>query len=377
MVEPVVPAATIRAQFLAGTPSGASLTPFLFLDIDGVLNSVASRRQRLDEGADFLTASLPTAEHLRVLKHIVVATGSKIVLSSSWRLTADDRDAVVRALSEHGLTIFSCTPDLAGAGGAADRTAEILSWLHDVCSTGMPWLALDDLDLHGWCPGKIDAQHLEKTDDAEGLSHVNAQSAISKLLRQMASIECGTVQTVIQRHVIRPAIPADAAEVAACWERSYHDQPGVLRLPAEFLAERTLPFFLTRAHGRIREMIVACDATSGTIVGFSVARSEPTLELEQMFVDASERRTGLAARLFAAAENRLATIARAGRTLGQLEKTERVGAVLFVFVENEVARRFYEKHGWSNAGPVSHPLEISGGGVFSIELLKYTKVLRL
>ena len=84
---------------------------------------------------------------------------------------------------------------------------------------------------------------------------------------------------------IRQATEADAASIAALWSSTYFDQPGTDDLPAEFLAERTLPSFQARAQSRVQNTLVACDG-AGHLVGMVVVDE---LELEQCFVAASAR----------------------------------------------------------------------------------------
>ena len=71
-------------------PEQQTPTSIIFLDVDGVLNSRASR-----EASE---TALPDSACLDCLKRIVKATGSAIVLSSTWRFSADDERAIETAL---------------------------------------------------------------------------------------------------------------------------------------------------------------------------------------------------------------------------------------------------------------------------------------
>jgi hypothetical protein len=76
----------------------------LFLDVDGVLNNRASR-----EDGDHM----PTTAALDHLEYLVqTAHQTRIVLSSTWRLDAQLRDALVKMFGQRGLAIYSQTPDL-------------------------------------------------------------------------------------------------------------------------------------------------------------------------------------------------------------------------------------------------------------------------
>jgi hypothetical protein len=96
------------------------MNKFIFLDIDGVLNNLATLRATRDGfGLD--------PKCLLLLKDIVDKTGAKIVLSSTWRCFEKGRVALRRALRINGIPdIIGCTEDL-----RTDRKDEILKWIKD------------------------------------------------------------------------------------------------------------------------------------------------------------------------------------------------------------------------------------------------------
>jgi GNAT superfamily N-acetyltransferase len=85
-------------------------------------------------------------------------------------------------------------------------------------------------------------------------------------------------------------------------------------------------------------------------------------ELDQLFVAAEARGTGVAAALLADGEARLA--AAGVRT-----------AWLACAIGNDRAARFYEKHGWRRAGTMIHRPE-TPDGPFPLEVWRYEKELR-
>lgn len=92
----------------------------LFLDIDGVVNSVVTaQRHRGVIGIDPYMAIL--------VDRIVQATGCKIVLSSTWRLFENSREEVRQQVGE----FIACTPSMPLMGGAemCERGKEIKAWL--------------------------------------------------------------------------------------------------------------------------------------------------------------------------------------------------------------------------------------------------------
>ena len=186
------------ALFMQAPSNGASW--YLFLDIDGVLNSNVSRTSRMKRpGCTMLQAGIPSEDHLLLLERLVSAVSSlatcRIVLSSTWRLDPADREEVVRALSTIGLTLFGDTPDL---GISSNRVHEIRNWLSEnvagsiyigtISVDASPvWLAIDDMPLLNYSlEGElIDDDHFERTYDTDGLSEDNVASAVAKLQRQL------------------------------------------------------------------------------------------------------------------------------------------------------------------------------------------------
>ena len=157
----------------------------LFLDIDGVLNSQASRRaggDALEQGElPTFESQLPTAEMLALLAEIARAAAPlRIVLASTWRCKPDTRAAVVESPRTVGLELSGDTPELE-ALCRGDRVDEILACLP--ASERPPWVVLDDMDLMAMNTKLTDA-HFVRTDDAVGLTRAKADEAIAKLQAQ-------------------------------------------------------------------------------------------------------------------------------------------------------------------------------------------------
>ena len=157
---------------LMAVPRDASI---IFLDVDGVLNSKVSR----DTG-NHLPAEEPLDNLVRICTSVHAGT---IVLSSTWRLNSDARDALAHVLASVGLAFISATPDFS-VSCKGDRVDEILSWLETHCKDGnRPWVALDDLDLLLMNP-KLRPPHFVRTRDSIGLTRENADEAIRLLQAQ-------------------------------------------------------------------------------------------------------------------------------------------------------------------------------------------------
>ncbi|SDD89213.1 GNAT family N-acetyltransferase [Nocardioides lianchengensis] len=140
---------------------------------------------------------------------------------------------------------------------------------------------------------------------------------------------------------LRLGTPADAAAVAVIWHAGWHDGHAG-HVPDGLTAARTLAAFHERAPLRVDDTTVA--VVGGAVAGFAMVTGD---EVEQVFVDAAHRGSGVAALLLAEAEQR---VAAGGHT----------EAWLAVVEGNARARRFYEKRGWRDGGPL--PYEVTAGG---------------
>lgn len=133
----------------------------IFLDIDGVLNSMRYDRERSAEQGNIDETRLP------LLREITEQTQAKIVLSTSWRKhwsrEASLCDEIGRELDaifvKYGLAIFDKTPVLSGN----DRAQEIRAWLSEHGEVSA-FVILDDIRL-GW--GELQ-EHLVNTNPRIG-----------------------------------------------------------------------------------------------------------------------------------------------------------------------------------------------------------------
>ena len=152
---------------------------------------------------------------------------------------------------------------------------------------------------------------------------------------------------------LRPATPADAAAVADLWHRGWHDAHAG-HVPDGLTAARTLPAFGERSAAAVGVTTVA--VVDGQVAGFVMVVDD---EVEQVFVDAAHRGTGLAGTLLDEAERQ---VAAAGHEV----------AWLAVVAGNARARRFYERRGWADEGDL--PYEVTAAGqTFISPCRRYTK----
>ena len=143
---------------------------------------------------------------------------------------------------------------------------------------------------------------------------------------------------------VRAAVAGDAGVVARIWWDGWRD--GHLgNVPEELVAVRTAESFGTRAAERTGDTTVA--TVDGEVAGFVMVVGD---EVEQVYVSAGHRGTGVANVLLADAERQ---VAAAGHTQ----------AWLAVVAGNARARRFYERRGWADEGLFDHHAPSATGAV--------------
>jgi GNAT superfamily N-acetyltransferase len=153
--------------------------------------------------------------------------------------------------------------------------------------------------------------------------------------------------------ILRRGNEPDASAIAEIWRLGWRD--GHLGFVPEKLVEaRTEESFRVRAVERASEMTVAVVAEA--IVGFVLVVDD---EVEQVYVSAAHRGTGVAGALLNEAEQRV-------RANGHSE------AWLAVVAGNARARAFYERAGWRDAGSFEYAAAAEEGPI-SVPCQRYTK----
>ena len=155
---------------------------------------------------------------------------------------------------------------------------------------------------------------------------------------------------------IRQADISEVDTLAKLWYDGWQDAHAQI-LPAELTKVRTLPSFRERLLAALADVRVA--GPPGTPVGLCIVKRD---ELNQLYVSASARGTGVAARLLIEGEARI-------RANGFTQ------AWLACAIGNERAARFYEKHGWQRVGNEVIHLETIQG-VFPLEVWRYEKKVK-
>jgi GNAT superfamily N-acetyltransferase len=119
---------------------------------------------------------------------------------------------------------------------------------------------------------------------------------------------------------------------------------------------RTDESFRTRAPQRIGDTTVA--TVNGTVAGFIMVVRD---EVEQVYVSAAHRGTGVARVLMAEAER-------------QVRANGHEQAWLAVVAGNGRARAFYERAGWRDEGPYDHSAPSESGPIV-VPCHRYTKAV--
>ncbi|WP_020672231.1 GNAT family N-acetyltransferase [Amycolatopsis nigrescens] len=156
--------------------------------------------------------------------------------------------------------------------------------------------------------------------------------------------------------LLRPATPEDARAVAEIWYPGWCDAH-LGNVPDELVVARARESFWRRAAQRVGDTGDTTVATvGGAVAGFVMVVGD---EVEQVYLAARHRGTGLAGVLLAEAERLVAANGH-----------ER--AWLAVVAGNARARRFYERNGWADEGLFDHHAEGTDGPI-SVPAHRYVK----
>jgi GNAT superfamily N-acetyltransferase len=155
---------------------------------------------------------------------------------------------------------------------------------------------------------------------------------------------------------LRTATLEDSGAIAEIWHLGWQD--GHLgHVPQELLDARTEASFRTRASERVDDTTVA--VVGGAVAGFVMVVGD---EVEQVYVSASQRGTGVAGALIQEAENLV-------RASGHGK------AWLAVVAGNARARAFYERSGWQAEGPFDY-VTTAEDRTITVPCHRYTKLLQ-
>jgi ribosomal protein S18 acetylase RimI-like enzyme len=154
---------------------------------------------------------------------------------------------------------------------------------------------------------------------------------------------------------LRAAQADDAGDIAEIWHRGWQDAH-LGFVPQELVDVRTEASFRARASERIADTTVA--TIDGAVAGFVMVVDD---EVEQVYVAAAYRGTGVAKLLIGEAER-------------QVRANGHGKAWLAVVAGNARARAFYERAGWVDEGLFDYAAATEDGPV-AVPCQRYTKLL--
>ena len=158
---------------------------------------------------------------------------------------------------------------------------------------------------------------------------------------------------------LHAAEPRDADDIAEIWHLGWQD--GHLgHVPPELVELRTEESFRARAAQRIADTTVA--SVDRAVAGFVMVVDD---EVEQVYVSARHRGTGVAALLMSEAER-------------QVRANGHEKAWLAVVAGNGRARSFYERSGWRDEGPFEYAAAAGAAaetGTIAVPCHRYTKLV--
>jgi len=131
---------------------------YIFLDIDGVLNSKDFVLERIDDDSSL------DESRVKLLSELVKETDAKIILSSSWRIrftesgnirNTDSEDAkeLVRLFKKYGISIYGKTKDYRNSHGdyfdIGERYTEIKEYIENNLTDDDNFVIFDDETFRG------------------------------------------------------------------------------------------------------------------------------------------------------------------------------------------------------------------------------------
>lgn len=156
------------------------MSKFIFLDIDGILNSVTFEKYCVDNKfKDWWINGILDQHCMILLKRLVKITGAKIVLCSSWRTSYEHMARLSQQFDLYGLSIYGTTNENSTMG----RGQQIMEWVynHENCDN---FVVLDDDNtIHDYPPETEVTSHLVVPSYEVGLTENDVEMALKILGR--------------------------------------------------------------------------------------------------------------------------------------------------------------------------------------------------
>lgn len=165
------------------------MTKYIFLDIDGVLNS----EHTWDENGDQQSASIISDQYLKNLQKIVEKTDAKLILSSSWRVyfgenINDPRHIMgiylVTVLAKHNLKLHDMTPFVKGKF-SNERGLEIKTYIDQHKITD--YVIIDDEEFSDF-KKHIDMSRFIQTKFGDETTNIETEGLNTKVAEKVIKI---------------------------------------------------------------------------------------------------------------------------------------------------------------------------------------------
>ena len=156
------------------------MSNFIFLDVDGVLNSVAFDKYCKDNGFhEWWSYGLLDQKCVMWLKQLVYYTSARIVVCSSWRTSSHHMAQLTQQLNFYGLSIYGTTNEDSTMG----RGQQIMEWVynHEDCNNFV--VLDDDNDIREYPPETEVTSHLVVPFYKVGLTEKDIEAALKILGR--------------------------------------------------------------------------------------------------------------------------------------------------------------------------------------------------
>lgn len=167
----------------------------IFLDVDGVLNSLAYFEQVVDKLDNYKKSAFAeiSEHHLEMLSQLYNKVDAKIVLSTSWR-SLDDKsepdaykmyEYLIQSLAKFNMEVIDKTPYV-----HMKRPLEILTWLKNTEYNDIKFVSLDDdftvedYNKYGLGYYLVKTEFFCYTPDLGGLQQRHVDEAIKKFEEQ-------------------------------------------------------------------------------------------------------------------------------------------------------------------------------------------------
>lgn len=161
---------------------------YIFLDVDGVLNS----EHTLDDRSTF-NASIICDQYLENLRKIVEETDAKLVLSSSWRVYFDKNIdnpinifgiTLLHALSKHNLKLHAATPFVKGEF-SNERGLEIKTYIEQNKITD--YVVIDDEEFSDF-KTHLDMSRFVQTTFGDETTNIETEGLNKKIAEKAIEI---------------------------------------------------------------------------------------------------------------------------------------------------------------------------------------------